>query len=100
MSDDQNSQLSKQIKDLGSELGDQLLKLYKHFEVRFDAVEKKLDQKADKADADRLIGLMDSIIKQQEIDDHERAAIIGQLDRHERWHHRTAKKLGVKLSYN
>jgi len=75
-----------------------MLKLYKHTEVRFDRIEKKLDEKADKADVDRLIGLMDSMIKKQEIDEHERLAMNHQLDRHERWHHQAAKKFGVELS--
>ena len=66
---------------------------------RFDTIEKKLEEKADKSDVNRMLDLLDKIIKQQEIDEHERLAISNQLDRHDRWHHHTADKLGIKLDY-
>lgn len=64
---------------------------------RFDEVEKKLETKADKKDVDRLFNSIDGVAKRIDIDEAERAAIIGQLDRHNQWIGQLAKATGIKL---
>jgi hypothetical protein len=66
---------------------------------RFDDLEHRLDQKADRADLERIYDALDAILKNQEIEQDERAAVIHQLGRHERWHHQTAAKVGLRLDY-
>ena len=42
---------------------DRFDKLFSYMEKRFDAIETKLDAKADKADVDHLINTMDDFIR-------------------------------------
>jgi hypothetical protein len=62
---------------------DQFTKLFKYMTKRFDELESKIDAKADDAKVDRVLGLLDAVTKQQEVDQHERLAMNNQLDRHE-----------------
>ncbi len=55
----------------------------------FNRTDKALEEKADKADMQRIYDLLDKIIKQQELDNDER------LDR---WVHGVADKIGYKLN--
>jgi hypothetical protein len=96
MNDDQFNQLAKQISGTKNDLGDQILKLYQHFDERIDKLEAEL---AVKADGERVYRALDGIAKRLDTDDAERAAMNNQLDRHDRWHHQTADKLGLKLDY-
>jgi sulfite reductase alpha subunit-like flavoprotein len=80
-------------------LSDQMLKLYQHFEQRTSELESKLDAKASQADMERVLGALDTILKNQETEQQERLATNRQLDRHEGWHHEVADKVGVKLGY-
>ena len=80
-------------------LNQALAKLAGAVNRHFDEIERRLDQKADKAGLDRIYVTLDAILKNQEIERDERAAIMHQLDRHERWHHQTADKIGLKLDY-
>jgi tryptophan synthase alpha subunit len=45
---------------------DEFTKLFTYMEQRFDALEAKIDDKADKKQVDSLIGLVDTIAKNQE----------------------------------
>jgi hypothetical protein len=80
-------------------LNQELAKFIGQINRRFDGLEKQVASKADDAKVDKVLGLLDAIAKQQEIDQHERLAMNHQLDRHERWHHQAADKLGMKLDY-
>jgi hypothetical protein len=46
----------------------------------------------------RVFGLLDQIVKRQEIEDDERLVMGYQLDRLNRWTRELAKKIGHKLS--
>jgi hypothetical protein len=46
---------------------DEFTKLFKYMTERFDSVDKALDEKASKEDMERVLGLLDSIAKRQEI---------------------------------
>jgi hypothetical protein len=76
---------------------DQFTKLFKYMERRFDEIGGRIDRLGHRLSS--LEGLIDTVVKRQEIDEHERAVIIHQLDRHDRWHHQAADKLGMKLDY-
>jgi hypothetical protein len=96
MTEDQFTQLAKQITDVRDSLSDQMLKLYQHFDQRLDKLETEL---ATKADGERVYRALDGITKRLDDDETERAAMNHQLNRHERWHQQTAAKLGMKLDY-
>lgn len=46
---------------------------------RFDRIDKALDTKADSADLQRALGLLDSLSKRLEIWDHEKLVMANQL---------------------
>lgn len=77
---------------------DEFTRLFKYMTKRFDVIEKKLEEKADKADMQRVFGLIDSLAKRQEIYDEERLVEGYQLVRLDRWTHELAKKIGHKLT--
>ena len=77
---------------------DEFTKLFKYMTERFDSVDKALDEKASKEDMERVLGLLDSIAKRQEISDDERLVMGHQLDRLDRWTHELANKIGYTLS--
>lgn len=64
---------------------------------RFDSIEEKLDQKADKVDLDRLINTMDDFIRQITDRDAENAARDAQFARLLEWAREVSKKTGVPL---
>lgn len=76
----------------------QFNKLTAYMLRRFDRVDKKLDEKANKVDMQRALGLLDSLAKRQEISDEERLVEGYQLVRLDRWTHELAKKVGHKLT--
>lgn len=51
---------------------DEFTKLFKYMTERFDSVDKALDDTSSKEDMERVLGLLDSIVKRQEISDDER----------------------------
>jgi len=61
-------------------------------------VNVKLDDTSSKEDMERVLGLLDSISKRQEISDDERLVMGHQLERLDRWTHELAKKIGYTLS--
>ena len=63
---------------------------------RFDALDTKIDAKAD---AQRVYHSLDTIADRVRTDEVERAAITQQLNRHEGWHHQEAERLGLTLNY-
>ena len=54
----------------------------------------ELNDKIDQANT-----ALDSLAKASETDELERLAMNQQLDRHNRWHHQTADKLGLQLDH-
>ena len=66
----------------------------KHFSEQQQATEDRLSGRLDRID-----NTLDGIAKRLENDELERAAMQHQLNRHERWHKQTAKKLDLKLDY-
>ena len=54
----------------------------------------ELNDKIDQANT-----ALDGLAKASEADELERLAMNQQLDRHERWHHQTADKLGLQLDH-
>lgn len=77
---------------------DEFTKLFKYMSERFDKVDKTLESKSSAADMQRVLGLLDSLAKRQEISDDERLVMGHQLDRLDRWTHEPAKKIGYELS--
>lgn len=77
---------------------DEFTKLFRYMTERFDKVDQTLERKAETVDVQRTLSLLDKIVKQQEIDDHERLAMGHQLDRLDRWIHELADKVGYKLT--
>jgi predicted nucleic acid-binding Zn-ribbon protein len=76
---------------------DQFTKLFKYIERRFDELAHEVEDV--RGQVSQVNGTVDGIAKQLDTDAAERAAITRQLDRHDRWHHQTADKLGLKLDY-
>lgn len=79
---------------------DEFAKLFKYMTERFNTLEEKLDSKAESADMQKVLNILDSLSKRQEISDDERLVMGHQLDRLDRWTHELAKKIGYKLSTN
>lgn len=76
---------------------DRFDKLFSYMEKRFDAIETKLDAKADKADVDHLINTMDDFIRRITDSDTEQAARDAQWNRPLEWAREVSKKTGVPL---
>lgn len=81
-----------------SDIHEQLDKIATAIVKGFDRLDTSLDDKASKADMQRVYDLLDKIIKQQEIDNDERLVMGHQLDRLDRWVHEVADKIGYKLT--
>ena len=79
---------------------DQFTKLFRYMSQEFDDLRNRLDTKADKADLERIYGLLDSVVKQQEVDDHKRLALGNQLGRHERWIVKAGTKLAIPFKHD
>ncbi len=77
--------------------GDEFTRLFKHMNVRFDHIEKVLETKADKADLDRIIGLLDPLVKRQETYEHEQLAMGDQVGRLQDWAEKAAPKVKVRF---
>ena len=54
-------------------------------------------KKADKSDTDRLMNRMGEILDKTGDDRAEQLKTQRQVDRHEKWHHQIATKIGIKL---
>ena len=93
--DTTEDRLSAKIGAVESGLNGQMLNLYQHMEERFDALEAKIDTKAD---ADRVYAALDGIAERLDADDQERAAIISEQRRHGAWIGQLAKHTHTKLA--
>jgi hypothetical protein len=103
MSNDQFARLQAQMSDLQAQIENKLdaslLKMFKYMTGRFDAIEKKLDDKADKSTIDLLYTQLDGFLKRTDTDETERAALGWQVERHEGWIKQIAKTTGNQLEY-
>jgi hypothetical protein len=77
---------------------DEFTRLFTYMEERFNRIDKALEQKAEKRDVERILDLLDTFAKRQEIDEDERLVMRHQLERLDQWVHQLAEKIGVKLS--
>jgi len=87
--------LAEQDKRFDDKLNTGLAKMFAYMERRFDEMDRK---KADKADVERILAILDKDAKQREIDSQERLMILRQLERHDRWIHRLARTTNTKLA--
>ena len=88
--DDIDTKLDEQFTRFGATL-------FKYLDKRFAEVDSHIhDLKGRMANIESTV---DNIASQLDTEATERAAIIAQLTRHDRWHHQAAKKLGLKLDY-
>ncbi len=77
---------------------DQFTRLFKHMTERFDTLEAKLETKAAKTDVDRLYSLVDSRLKTSDDEVAEHAALVHQVDRHERQIQQLGDQAGLTLA--
>ena len=77
---------------------DQFTKLFQNMTKRFDTVEAKLDDKADRAQVAQLLVAIDRLAAGLETDETERGAMAQQLDRHEGWITQLADRTDTKLA--
>lgn len=73
---------------------DEFTRLFKYMERRFDSLEAKVDQKADKA---LIESALDHILQKLDTHEIELAAIKYQLNRHEGWFEQLAKSIQTTL---
>jgi len=66
---------------------------------KFIGLEEKIDIKADKEDVVNLIGSVDAYSKKADDYFQEMVMLSHKVDRHEKWLHQVAEKLGIKLEY-
>jgi len=90
---------------------DQWAKLYQYLDRRFDAIDGRfaaMDERFDAMDErfdvveERLEGIestVAAIYQRLEAVEAEHTTMKTQLDRHDRWHHQTADKLGLRLDH-
>ncbi len=77
---------------------DEFTKLFKYMQAEFRSIGKALEQTATKEEMQKVLGLLDALVKRQEINDDERLVIGHQLDRLDKWTHELADKIGHKLA--
>jgi hypothetical protein len=63
----------------------------------FDRIDKTLETKADSADLQTALGLLDKLAKRQEISDDERLVMGYQLTRLHEWVEAAAKRIDLKF---
>ena len=77
--------------------------LIEYLDEKFTGVDKKLDylmeNKADKSDVDTLKSALDAYALKADTYFQEMVMLSHKVDRHEKWFHIMAEKLGVKLEY-
>ncbi len=65
----------------------------------FDRIDKTLETKADTTDLRRALGLLDAIVKRQEISDDERLVMSHQLTQLHEWVEEAAKRIDLKFTH-
>jgi len=90
---------------------DQWAKLYQYLDRRFEAIDGRFAAMSERFDTmdehfdlveERLEGIettVNTIYQRLEHAEADQATMKSQLDRHDRWHHQAAGKLGVRLDH-
>ena len=73
--------------------------LITYLDERFSKIEKVLETKSDKVDVQNLMTAVDKYAKKADAYFQEMLMLSQKIDRHEKWLHQLADKLGIKLSY-
>ena len=76
---------------------DEFTKLFNYMTERFDKIDKALESKANNADAQSALGLLDMLVKRQEISDDERLVMSHQLTLLHEWIEEAAKRIDLKF---
>jgi septation ring formation regulator EzrA len=84
-------------KGLDRSLDKLVLKLFNHFDKRFDEIDKNISKIDEKYD--HLVVTLDSFLKRLDDIETDNTARDAQLARLERWIEQVANKTGVKLEY-
>ncbi|MDD5145852.1 MAG: hypothetical protein PHF44_03355 [Candidatus Pacebacteria bacterium] len=64
-----------------------------------EKIESLVETKADKSDINNLVNAVDAYAKKADAYFQEMLMLAQKVDRHEKWLHQVAEKLGVKLEY-
>jgi polyhydroxyalkanoate synthesis regulator phasin len=78
---------------------DEFTRLFNYIEKRFDGIDKQLEKKADRQQAETIMSGIDAYAKEAETFMQEMVALSHKVDRLERWINEIAAKTDVKLSY-
>ncbi len=81
------------------EMNGQLDKIVKVVVKGFDRIDKTLETKANSADLQRALGLLDSLSKRLEISDDERIVMSSQLTKLHDWVEQAAKRINLKFEH-
>ncbi|MBU4274633.1 hypothetical protein KKE19_02365 [Patescibacteria group bacterium] len=73
--------------------------LITYLDERFTKIEKVLETKADKVDIQNLMTAVDKYAEKADAYFQEMLMLSQKIDRHEKWLHLVADKLGIKLPY-
>ncbi len=76
---------------------DEFTKLFNYMTERFDNIDKTLETKADTKDIQKILNILDSLTKRQEISDDERIVMNYQLTRLHDWVEEAAKRIDLKF---
>jgi hypothetical protein len=77
---------------------DEFTKLFRYIEEFRSEMNEKLDSKASNEDMQKVLSMLDTMSKRQEVTEDEMLVMGHQLDRLDRWTHELAKKIGYTLS--
>ena len=72
---------------------------FSSIEEKLITIDEKLDLKADKSDVSDLLSAVDAYAQKADTYFQEMVMLSHKVDRHEKWFHLLADKLGVKLDY-
>jgi len=76
---------------------DEFAKLFNYMTERFDKIDKVLESKANNSDMQATLGLLDSLVKRQEISDDERIVMSHQLTLLHEWVEEAVKRIDLKF---
>lgn len=90
--------IDKRFDTMEQRFDSQFTRLFKYSQKEFAKVHKRLDQTATKDQFNSYVNAVDAFAKQTEIYHQEMEGLSHKVDRHETWHHQTAKTVGIKLT--
>ena len=102
--------MDKSISDQLAQFMAFIAERFSGIEDRFSAIDRRLEEigakidrlqetKADRSDIDRIFNILDEHTAKLRTHWQEHVMLAGKADRHEKWHQKIAKKLGIKLDY-